>query len=550
MMITRRQLLKGGTAGAMGLMISPALLPTAPAAAAVLARVPRFTVPLPVPAKATPVSANTFHITQRQTQQTLHPMLGQTTVWGYDDGTLGPLYPGPTIEVQKGTPVTVSYTNQLPTTHLLAVDTSLTGGDASVRLLTHLHGSFVSGASDGNPYATPPPEYLPGETQTAYYPNEQPATTLWYHDHALAITRLNVYTGLAAYYLIRDSDDTGAEPNPIGIPGGDYEIPIVIQDRSFYANGELFYPPAWEPEFFGNTAVVNGAAFPFLDVEPRMYRLRLLNGSNSRFWNLDIAGGPPFHHIGSEGGMFDTPVRTKQILILPAERADVIVDFAGFARQHLILRNVRLPAGVVSPASPNLPLVMQFRVGTTVSNPGPGRIPTSLPGSLPSFGPPARERYITLEEVLDEAGEPIMSMIDGLHFHEPVTIRVPRGDVEDWLLINLTEDTHPIHVHLPQFQVVSRRPFDVAAYQAALDETREDHGPNPDPAPYYTGGPLALQTNDVGFKDTVSANPGVVTRIRSPFDLPTGVTGTQRYVFHCHILEHEDNDMMRPYEVM
>lgn len=277
--------------------------------------------------------------------------------------------------------------------------------------------------------------------------------------------------------------------------------------------------------------------------------MRFLNGSNSRFYHLNIAGGPPFHHIGSEGGMLDAPVRTSRLL-LPAERADVIVDVAGLQGQELVLRNLRLPTGVVSPASPNLPLLMLFRVGTTVTNPGPATIPSSLPGSLPSFGTPARERDITREEVLDGEDEPVRSEIDGLRFDDPVNIQVPAGDVEDWLLINLTEDIHPIHSHLPQFQVVTGRPFSVDGYQEALDEAREDGGSNPDPEPFYTGGPLPRQSDDRCFKDRVSANPGVVTRIRSSFDLPSGVTGTQKYVFHSHILEHEDNDMMRPYEVL
>jgi spore coat protein A len=248
--------------------------------------------------------------------------------------------------------------------------------------------------------------------------------------------------------------------------------------------------------------------------------------------------------------MFDAPVESRQILMLPAERADVIVDFAGFEGQDLVLRNIKLPVGVVSPARPNLPLIMQFRVGTHVTNPGPATIPGSLPGSLPGFGAPGRERYITLEEVLDEDGEPEMSMIDGLHFHEPANILVAAGDVEDWLFINLSADTHPIHLHLPQFQVVERHPFNVAGYQAALDIARAVGDPNPDPGPFYTAGPLPPHTDDHGFKDTVSADPGVVTIIRSRFDLPTGVVGTQKYVFHCHILEHEDNDMMRPYGVV
>src|SRR5215204_818352 len=378
--ISRRQFLMRGAAGAGGMLALPgALLPAVSAVAAPkFAKVPRFRVPLPIPAKATAVAPNTYHITQRQTKQMLHPRLGQTTVWGYDDGTLGPLYPGPTIEVQRGMPTTVSYENKLPTNHLLPVDTSIIPHhDPTVRTLTHLHGGFVSAADDGNPYETEfEDEYRQGNVQTVTYPNEQPATTLWYHDHAVAITRLNVYAGLAAYYLIRDGNDTGTEPNPIGIPGGAYEIPIVIQDRTFTGAGQLFYPgPEWVPEFFGDTVVVNGAPYPFLEVEPRQYRFRFLNGSNSRFYNLDIAGGPPFYHIGSEGGMFDSPIQRSQILMLPAERADVIVDFAGLEGKDLVLRNLKLPAGVVSPASPKLPLIMQFRVGHTVTNPGPATIP-------------------------------------------------------------------------------------------------------------------------------------------------------------------------------
>src|SRR5215212_8104980 len=553
--ISRRELLVRGAVGAGGTIALPGvLLRAAPGLAEPkFAKVPHFTVALPIPVKATPVGPNTYHITQRQTQQTLHPRLGKTTVWGFDDGRHGPLYPGPTIEAWRGIPTTVRYENRLPRDHLLPVDKSIVpGGKETVRTLAHLHGAFLSGADDGNPYETKfGEEYRRGETQTVKYPNRQPATTLWYHDHALAITRLNVYAGLAAFYLIRDLNDTGREPNLIGIPGGDYEIPIVIQDRTFTSNGELFYPgPEWEPEFFGNTAVVNGAPFPVLKVEPRKYRFRFLNGSNSHFYNLHIAGGPPFHHIGSEGGMFDAPVQRRRILILPGERADVIVDFAGFKGKNLVLSNANLPAGVVSPASPALPQLMLFRVGSKVTHRGPAKIPKRLPGSLPSFGTPARERYITLEEVLDEDGDPIRSLIDGRRFEDPVNIRVPAGDVEDWLLINLTADTHPIHLHLPQFQVVSRRPFDVERYQAALDAARARGTPNPNPAPFYTGGALARQADDRGFKDTVSANPAMVTRIRSPFELPPGVTAPQKYVFHCHILEHEDNDMMRPYEVV
>ena len=168
-MLTRRQFVIRGAAGAGALALPSGLLRAATAwGAPVLAKVPRFTVPLPIPAKASPVAPNTYLITQRETQQTLHPRLGQTTVWGYDDGTLGPLYPGPTIEVQRGTPTTVMYENQLPTAHLLPVDTSIIPEEeATVRAISHLHGGFVSAADDGNPYETDfEHEYRQGETQT------------------------------------------------------------------------------------------------------------------------------------------------------------------------------------------------------------------------------------------------------------------------------------------------------------------------------------------------------------------------------------------------
>jgi spore coat protein A, manganese oxidase len=535
-----------------GAVIAPGTMPLGdPAVAAPFATVPRFTVPMPIPPKATsvrkaPARQKTFHLTQRQTEQIIHPSLGPTTVWGFDDGTLGPSYPGPTIEVTSEEAITVAYENQLPTTHLLS-------STETVRTLTHLHGGFSLGVDDGNPYATIDPYEL-GEVQAVRYQNEQPATMLWYHDHASEVTRLNVYAGLAGLYLIRDSNDTGLEPNPIGIPGGAYEIPIVIQDRTFDEDGQLFYRQ------FGDTAVVNGAAFPFLDVEPRQYRFRFLNGSNARFYNLEIGEGPSFQQIGSDGGMFDAPVPRERILIGPADRADVIVDFGAFRGETLVLRNLQGPAG--------LPEIMQFQVGHTVTSPGPTGIPTSLPGSVPSFDRPDRERYVTLELVGGSF------VFDGLHFHDPVNIRVPAGDLEDWLLIGLAVATHPIHVHPPEFQVVSRRPFDVAAYRAALEEARAAGNPNPDPAPFYTGGALPLQANDYGFKDVVSVPTGQVVRVRMPFDVPSGVPRgvakgapqgapkgvpegvprgvprVEKYVFHCHILEHEDNDMMRPLEVV
>jgi spore coat protein A len=297
-----------------------------------------------------------------------------------------------------------------------------------------------------------------------------PASLLWFHDHGLGATRLNVFAGLAAAYIIRDEYDTGEEPNPIGIPGGAYEVPLVIQDRRFNADGTFQYPVSdidgvtWIGEYFGNVMLVNGKVWPFLNVEPRMYRFRILNGCNARILSLD-AGGVRFRQIGAEGGMWDQPVPiTRGLLLAPAERADVVVDFSGLAGRTLLLRNVRPPAPISNPAPP-LTRVMQIRVGTTVSRPGPTTIPASLPGRAADLRNPIRTRYITLNEVAPETAGWYLN-VNGERFgFAGETPQV--GTVEDWVYINMTEDTHPMHTHLFTFQVIGRTPFDVDAYESA-----------------------------------------------------------------------------------
>jgi spore coat protein A len=516
-----------------------------------------FSTPLPLIPKARPVGANAYRITATPGVAQIHPTFGQTRLWGYDDGSgRGMRSPGYTIEVQRGTATTVTYVNGLPAAHMFdSVVPDYMHAGTPVRMNTHLHGGYVAGASDGTPYATPA-EYLPGQTQTCVYPNQQASSLLWYHDHGDQITRLNVYAGLVGLYIIRDAQDTGAEPNGLGVPGGGYEIPLVLSDKLFDGSGQLFYSSGstWIPEFYGDTPVVNGAAQPFLNVEPRMYRFRILNASNARFWNLDLQGGPDFFQIGSDGGLFDKPVTVKQLLLLPAERADVIVDFSGFAGKTLVLGNDPLPADVSSPA-PRLSTVMQIRVGTKVTSRGPSRIPTTLPGSMPALAAPSVVRNITLEEVEDPvSGEPLYGSINGRKFDDSRGVQErPRiGTTEEWQIVNTTADTHPIHLHLVQFQIVDRRPFDVAGYSAALAQARSANpdAANPDPTPFYTGSPVLPNANERGWKDTARMNPGQVTRIRMKWTLPTGVSAPQKYVFHCHILEHEDNSMMRPLEVV
>ncbi len=562
MAITRRSFLKY-SAGASAALALPWTVRQAFAARPARSMLTKYIQPLPVPGNgivvASPNGTNQYAFTQTQIARQLHPNLPPTPLWAYDDGSgltgqAGSF--GMVVVAQSGTPLDVSYTNGLPEIYpdWIPVDTRLTPLGNQVRAMTHLHGAFVAGNSDGNPEITPN-GFGPGETQTVHYSNqlpENPATLLWFHDHALGATRLNVFAGLAAAYVLRDEFDTGAEPNPIGIPGGAYEIPLVIQDRQFNPEGAFLYPTSdiegvtWIGEYFGDVMLVNGKVWPFLDVEPRMYRFRILNGCNARILNLDI-GGPDFWQIGAEGGLWDIPVPVTRLVLAPAERADVIVDFSRFAGGRLVMMNHR-PHRPVSNPAPQLPQVMQFRVGRTVTQPGPSSIPSSLPGRAALLSNPVMTRYITLNEVAPETADWFLNL-SAVHFEAPITETPQVGTIEDWVYINLTEDTHPIHSHLVTFQVVGRTPFDAEAYQEAYGGLNGVPG-GIDPTPFATGPMEPPDPTERGFKDTVKANPGQFTTIRAKYDLPTGVTAPQTYVYHCHILEHEDNDMMRPFTVI
>jgi spore coat protein A len=521
-----------------------------------LRRQKQFVNRLPRPAVARPQPGTRhYEIAIRQFRGwlgLLDPRTGrrlETTLWGYDGQ-----YPGPTIEARRGEPVTVRWINALaaegrPLPHLLPVDHSIHIAHAAsgVPLVTHLHGGRVESASDGDPEAWFTPGHAergPAFAKEIYeYANDQEAATLWYHDHALGFTRLNVGAGLAGFYLVRDDNEAR-----LGLPGGPYEIPLVIQDRSFAQDGSLRVnahaqapgapSPSILPEQFGSGILVNGMLWPFEAVEPRRYRLRLLNGSDSRFYTLAFEPALRFTLIGGDGGFLESPVVLDRLVLAPAERADVIVDFSAARGKQVLLLNTAptpFPAGS-APNPATTGRVMAFRVGAG-SVQDASRIPDKPRAEpLPRLAPTAPVRQLVLFEGEDEHGRlktQLGTVRQGaMNWHDPVTEDPLLDAVEIWEFYNPTPDTHPIHVHLVHFQVLGHRRFTAEVEKnGVLRAVQWREGERP---------PLRTER---GPKDTVRVPPGTRTRIIARFDRPG------RFVWHCHILSHEDHEMMRPFVV-
>lgn len=431
-------------------------------------------------------------------------------------------------------------------------------------------------------------------TSVFQYPNVQRASTLWYHDHTLGMTRLNVYAGPAGFYIIRGGPDgdiavldtrTGM---PAVLPGPEpkendkfppnktyYEIPIAIQDRSFNLDGSLFFPdtraffdeiagpflpftdvsPIWNPEFFGNTMMINGNTWPFQTVEQCRYRLRLLNGCNSRFLILDFnqIPGVEVWQIGNEGGFLAAPVNLtadhgNRLLMGLAERADLIVDFSNVPLGNYVLANVG-PDEPFGGGAPGVDFdvsdpdttgqVMEFRVVPAVAvDPTTPPMYLQLPHVTPLTGGTTRPLAL-IEEMssfFEGPSEALLGTVSNSGVYSkrmwmaPVTENPGIGDVEVWEFYNTTGDAHPMHIHEVVFQVVDRQ-------EIMIDEETQQVTLTPGSSP------VPPESWESGFKDTVIAYPGQVTRVRMQFNTPG------QFVWHCHIVDHEDNEMMRPYRI-
>lgn len=467
-----------------------------------------------------------YRMAMRQVESIVHPDLRPTEMWGFGSSS-----PGPTFETRRGQGLIVEWVNELPKNHFLPIDHTLHGAEATlpeVRSVIHLHGGKTPPDSDGYPEDW----YAPGQSKIYYYPNRQDASMLFYHDHAMGINRLNIYAGLLGLYFIRDEAE-----DQLDLPKAEYEIPLLVYDRFLQPDGRLYYPVSgkadapWVPEVFGNAFLVNGKLFPFLEVEPRTYRFRLMNGSNGRFYRFSVDHGLDLNVIGTEQGLLPAPVTSKRIVMAPGERADFIFDFGPHSGEKLLLRSDAFE-------------IMEFRVAprpTAASGQSPQPASqAATPSGLESLRPfsrlredqAVRTRRLTLDERMDLIQRSMGMLLNNTPWHMPITEKPVINSIEIWELVNLTEDSHPIHLHLVKFQILDRRPIDTFEYQ--------DKG-----TVRFTGPAIPPDPTEAGWKDTARADPGMITRIIIPFE---GFTG--RYVWHCHILEHEDNEMMRPFEVV
>lgn len=476
-----------------------------------------FVDPLPLPEILRPSLQNGHHtltLTMREIRAKVHRDVPLTRMWSYGPTALAPL-----VEARAGEPLQIRWVNDLPTKHFLPIDQSLHGCGPNipeVRTIAHLHGAKVPSQDDGYPDDW----FTPGHSRTCTYPFQQDATALWFHDHAMGINRLNTYAGLFGMLLLRDHVE-----DSLHLPSGKYEIPLILYDRDFSATGQLFYDVSgdpehpWIPEFTADGVLINGKIRPFFEVEPRLYRFRLLNTANSRFFNLSLSNGQPLIQIGTDQGLLSSPVELHRLTLASAERADILIDFTHSAGQTLHLRTGAFD-------------ILELRVAKQAAAPASG-IPKILrPIERIPESSATTTRTLTLHEYQDEAARPMVMLINRKHWHEPTTEKPKLNSTEIWEFVNLTEDTHPMHLHLVRFQILDRRPFDTDDY--LVNKKLRFTAPAEPPAP-----------NELGWKDTVQCPSGVITRIIVRFE---GYTG--KYLYHCHILEHEANDMMRPFEVI
>lgn len=507
-----------------------------------------------------------------------HSDLGPSPAFGYG----GSDYLGPVLEAQSGVETTLTFRNGL-TGHVFAkdIDTTLHGvSDADrtmPRSVVHLHGGVTQPRFDGHPEAT----IRPGGEFVHRFSGAQEASALWYHDHAMGITRLNVYAGLASIYLVRDRWDTGRADNPLGLPTGEFELPLILQEKIFTADGAqsvrttpLVSEGKWEGGGVGDTGLVNGTVWPELEVARGLYRFRLINAASFSVLNLFFGNGMRFWVIGNDGGLLDAPVATTSVRVAPAERVDLLVDFSALdSGDTVVLRNNEpVPGQAALLGEVTMPYFCRFRAAgpTGFRDPVPATLRggAGQPPRLPPVPTPQVVRNLTISQPFELRFPPSIMSLNNLMFDSD-DIELPRqGTVEQWNLIDVTPDPHPIHVHLVNFRVLGRQPINTSAYTRRYPQPAIGTKWNPSADAFVTGPMQPAEPWESGWKDTVRTDGNMITRIVMRF--PTAdelgfdpdetfparamegheMQKLQGYVWHCHLLDHEDHDMMLRYRTV
>ena len=563
---------------------------------------------LPVP-KSIDGSGSPIEVVARSTRHRFHRDQPRVSAMAYSDAT----YLGPTIEAQVGEQTTVEYRSELGR-HTFAADLDTSLHDVAEKYRRtpptsmHLHGGATPPIYDGHPERLMLPHH---GTSLFKFPNRQEAGHLWYHDHAMAITRANVYAGLAGQYFLRDRFDTGRPDNPLGLPAGEYEIPLVIQEKIFTDTGaqSLRTTPVvlegnWEGGGVGDRGLVNGKVWPTMAVGRGLYRFRLINAASFSVWRIFFSNKMRFWVIGSEGGLLDAPVPVTSILVSPAERYDLLVDFSSLAPGESVelCNDLTPPFQALQLGELALRRFCRFTAG---AGRGSGAtVPSSLrggrgrPARLPAPARPQRVRRVTVSQPYELRLPPAIMSLNNLRYSDPQIEKPREGTVERWDIINITPDPHPIHLHLVMFRVLGRRPLRTVDYQAANPQPPIGTKWTPDPSNFYAGPMRGRLAYEAGWKDTVRAAGGHVTSIlvrwptadelgfdpdaifssdptedwskpaggRSVEPMQSGHGGhhagarvpahgmvkrdLQGYMWHCHILDHEDHDMMLRYRLV
>ncbi|XVF85332.1 hypothetical protein PTKIN_Ptkin17bG0109300 [Pterospermum kingtungense] len=498
-----------------------------------------------------------------------HRDFPSTPVFAYGASRRTATVPGPTIEALHAIDTYVTWKNHLPSKHILPWDPTIPTAvtKKGVPTVVHLHGGILEPASDGNSnswFTAGFKEKGPTWSKRTYhYNNNQQPGNLWYHDHAMGLTRVNLLAGLIGAYIIRHPDVEG----PLKLPfGHEFDRPLIVFDRSFRKDGRIYMNstgnnpsihPQWQPEYFGDAIIVNGKAWPKMKVRRRKYRFRIINASNARFFRFFFSNGLEFIHVASDSSYLGEPVMTNETLLAPSEIADVVVDFSKSKTDEAVLANdapYPFPSG--DPVNESNGKVMKFIIKKK-REVDTWRVPKNLikyPSS--NLSTVSHTRYITMYEYTSDVDEPTHLYINGKPYEAPVTETPKEGTSEIWNVINLTKDNHPMHIHLGLFTVLDQTEL-VKEEEFKECMSKMNDAIKCQVSKYARGKKKEVAAHEKGWKNVYKMMPGYVTKILVRFSYihsntsysfdPTGMPG---YVYHCHILDHEDNAMMRPIKVI